>query len=316
MSVFREINQLQALVQKGTAATIGNFDGVHLGHQQLLARVKEQARQKKLTSLVITFDPHPLRVLIGETPPFITLTDQKMELLKRQGLDAVLCLQFDKQMAALSPEDFVLEYLVKGVNLKQLVIGHDYTFGQGRRGDFDLLKELGQEYGFEVEQIDPVYLDQEVVSSTRIRNMVLEGSVKEVRPLLGRFYQVKGTVKEGKKRGGPLLGVPTANLKLVDELSPKTGVYAVWAEVNDHLYKGMANLGYNPTFGQEALSMEIHILDFDQNIYGQDLKVHFVERIRDERKFSDVEDLKSQIFKDIEQGKEILNQPDVAMPEI
>lgn len=316
MSVFREINQLQELVQKGTAATIGNFDGVHLGHQKLLARVKEQARQKKLTSLVITFDPHPLRVLIGETPPFITLTDQKMELLKRQGLDAVLCLQFDKQMAALSPEDFVLEYLVKGVNLKQLVIGHDYTFGQGRRGDFDLLKEMGQEYGFEVEQIDPVYLDQEVVSSTRIRNMVLEGSVKEVRPLLGRFYQVKGTVKEGKKRGGPLLGVPTANLKLVDELSPKTGVYAVWAEVNDRLYKGMANLGYNPTFGQEALSMEVHILDFDQNIYGQDLKVHFVERIRDERKFSDVEDLKSQIFKDIEQGKEILNQPDVAMPEI
>ena len=311
--VVKDINELRDRIF-ASCATIGNFDGVHLGHQKLIARVRDRARILKISSVVITFDPHPLRVLVDKkTPPFITLTEQKLELISKLEVDYVLCIKFTKDLAALKPEEFVQKYLVNGLKLKELIIGYDYAFGKGRRGNFELLNKLGEKFGFAVEQLSPVMVDGAIVSSTRIRDMVQAGMVWEARKLLGRFYRVQGKVITGQKRGGPLLGFPTANICLKDELFPKTGVYAVWVEVLGQIKPGVANIGYNPTFGNDYLSVEVHILDFKQNIYGQDIRVHFVQRLRSEKKFSGLDELKKQIQADIELGQKILNSPEAQL---
>ena len=311
--VVKDINELRDRIF-ASCATIGNFDGVHLGHQKLIARVRDRARILKISSVVITFDPHPLRVLVDKkTPPFITLTEQKLELISKLEVDYVLCIKFTKDLAALKPEEFVQKYLVNGLKLKELIIGYDYAFGKGRRGNFELLNKLGEKFGFAVEQLPPVMVDGAIVSSTRIRDMVQAGMVWEARKLLGRFYRVQGKVITGQKRGGPLLGFPTANICLKDELFPKTGVYAVWVEVLGQVYPGVANIGYNPTFGNDYLSVEAHILNFKQNIYGQDIRVHFVQRLRSEKKFSGLDELKKQIQADIELGQKILNSPEAQL---
>ena len=311
--VVKDINELRDRIH-ASCATIGNFDGVHLGHQKLIARVRDRARILKISSVVITFDPHPLRVLVDKkTPPFITLTEQKLELISKLEVDYVLCIKFTKDLAALKPEEFVQKYLVNGLKLKELIIGYDYAFGKGRRGNFELLNKLGEKFGFAVEQLSPVMVDGAIVSSTRIRDMVQAGMVWEARKLLGRFYRVQGKVITGQKRGGPLLGFPTANICLKDELFPKTGVYAVWVEVLGQVYPGVANIGYNPTFGNDYLSVEAHILNFKQNIYGQDIRVHFVQRLRSEKKFSGLDELKKQIQADIELGQKILSSPEAQL---
>lgn len=315
MTIFYSVKELTPRLRQGSCVTIGNFDGVHLGHQALLRRTREKAAHNGTSSVVITFDPHPMRVIRGKTPPFITLKQQKLELLSDQGLDSVVCLEFTRHMAELSPEDFIRHYLVQGLHLRDLVIGHDYAFGKGGKGNYELLKELGREYDFQVERIDPVHQEGKVVSSTRIRTLIQEGRVLEARPLLGRFYQVSGEVVEGKKRGGPILGVPTANLKLVDELFPKPGVYAVWAQRGSQLLSGVANVGYNPTFNHQELSVEVHIFDFDEDLYGQSLRVHFVKRLRDEKKFSGVEELLAWIRMDMREARAILQDPDMMIPE-
>lgn len=313
MDIVRSIDTLIP-PPSGSCVTIGNFDGVHCGHQKLVLRVREKARARGLKSVVITFDPHPLRVLLDrKTPPFITLTDQKLELLAQLGVDLTLCLPFTKAMAALEPEDFVRTYLVQGLNVKELIIGYDYAFGKGRKGNFQALAELGAKYGFHTEQVDSLMIEGAIVSSTRIRDMVQAGMVWEVRPLLGRFYRVVGAVIRGKDRGGRLLGFPTANLKLVDELFPKPGVYAVWAEISGQTLAGVANIGFNPTFENNALSVEVHLLDFKADLYGQQLKVHFVQRLRDERKFSGIDELVVQIKKDILLGQAILHSPEAQL---
>ena len=311
--VVKDINELRDRIH-ASCATIGNFDGVHLGHQKLIARVRDRARILKISSVVITFDPHPLRVLVDKkTPPFITLTEQKLELISKLEVDYVLCIKFTKELAALEPEEFVQKYLVKGLKVKELIIGYDYAFGKGRKGNYELLKRLGEKFGFTIEQLPPVMVDGAIVSSTRIRDMVQAGRVWEARNLLGRFYRVQGKVITGQKRGGPLLGFPTANICLKDELFPKTGVYAVWVEVLGQIKPGVANIGYNPTFGNDYLSVEVHILDFKQNIYGQDIRVHFVQRLRSEKKFSGLDELKKQIQADIELGQKILNSPEAQL---
>ena len=291
--------------------TIGNFDGVHVGHQQLITKVRQRARFKNLSSIVVTFDPHPLRVLLDKkSPPFITLTFQKLELIDALGVDYTLCMPFTRKLAALEPEEFVCKYLVRMLKLKELIIGYDYAFGKGRKGNFSLLKKLGHKYGFSVDQFPPVMVDGAIVSSTRIRDLVENGHVWDVRPLLGRFYRVEGKVITGKKRGGALLGFPTANILLKDELFPRTGVYAVWAEVKNQIRPAVANIGYNPTFGNDYLSVEIHIFDFCRDIYDQPVRVHFVQRLRSEIKFSGIDELKKQIEKDCILGRRILSIPE------
>ncbi|GAB7023738.1 bifunctional riboflavin kinase/FAD synthetase [Salidesulfovibrio brasiliensis] len=294
--------------------TIGNFDGVHKGHQKLLGLTCDKAQANDLTSVVVTFDPHPLRVLTGrKTPPFITLIEQKLELISQYGPQVALVLEFTKDIAALSPEEFVRQYLVEGLGMKELIIGHDYHMGKGRSGNYDTLMELGAAMGFNVERLEPVTVEGAIVSSTRIRDLVQAGEVWDALPLLGRFYQVAGEVVHGMNRGGRLLGFPTANLKLVDELFPKPGVYAIWVEVDGEPHKGVANIGKNPTFGNDALSVEAHLLDFSGDLYGRDIRVHFVQRIRDERKFNGIDELKERIGKDIAIGRQILSEPEAAI---
>ena len=291
----------------GSCVTIGNFDGVHRGHQKLLRETVSQAAELGLPSVAITFEPHPLRLFTGNSlPPLITLLDQKLEILAGLNLDFTLCLEFTRAMAALDPETFVTRYLVQTLKTRKLVIGYDYAFGKDRAGNYDLLTRLGEIHGFEVEQLSPVLIDGIIVSSTRIRDMIEAGQVWDTRSLLGRFYRVAGQVVHGKKRGGPMLGFPTANICLKDELFPKTGVYAVWAQLNGSIMPAVANIGFNPTFGNDVLSVEVHIMDFDGDIYEQDILVHFVQRLRSEKKFSSLDELKTQIGKDKNLARQIL----------
>ncbi|MFP4392684.1 MAG: bifunctional riboflavin kinase/FAD synthetase [Desulfohalobiaceae bacterium] len=309
MSIATNLEELSPYIQAGTCATIGNFDGVHLGHQTLLQKVQRKSAQCGLPSVAVTFEPHPLQVLQGWTPPFITDPEQKLELMQKSGIEHILCLKFDRNMAELSPEEFVHRYLVQALRSKKLVIGYDYAFGKKRSGNFELLQSLGRKYGFQVQRIGPVYYDGEIVSSTRIRTLVEQGKVQEAKPLLNRFYQVQGIVVQGAGRGSKLLGIPTANLQPADKLCPKPGVYALWAELAGRPLPAVANVGYNPTFGESGLSVEAHILDFQGELYGQKLRLHFVQRIRDEVKFSGIEALLEQIHHDIQAARDILLQP-------
>ena len=313
MHIIRSL--ADAYPSPSSCVTIGNFDGVHIGHQKLIQRTRERARARGLRSVVVTFDPHPLRVLTNrKTPPFITLTEQKLELIAALGVDATLLLTFTREMAALSPAEFVRTFLVEGISMRDLVIGYDYAFGRNRSGDFTVLSALGREMEFTVEQLDPVMHEGTVVSSTRIRDLIQAGMVWEARLLLSRFYRVSGSVVHGRNRGGRLLGFPTANIALTDELFPRRGVYAVWAETEGAFLPAVANIGYNPTFGNDTLSVEVHLLDFDKNIYGRPMHVHFVQFLRDEKKFSGVEELVAQIGKDITLGRRILSSPEAQPP--
>ncbi|MGE4552701.1 MAG: bifunctional riboflavin kinase/FAD synthetase [Desulfovibrionaceae bacterium] len=312
MIVATTIQELEGVIH-GSAVTIGNFDGVHRGHQKLIALTCAKARQQRLTSVVVSFDPHPLRVLLGpNTPPFITLTEQKLELIAELGPEVTLLLPFDRAMAALTPEQFVRRYLVEGLNVRELVIGYDYHLGKGRSGDYHTLNALGRDMGFNVQRLDPVTMGGAVVSSTRIRDLISAGQVWEARPLLGRFYQVRGDVVHGQARGGKLLGFPTANLALADELTPKPGVYAVWVQMGDQYVPAVANVGHNPTFGNATLSVEAHIMDYDGDLYGRRIRIHFVQRIRDERKFSGAAELKARIGVDVELARRILALPEAS----
>lgn len=306
MITARTIDELRDTIA-GSCVTIGNFDGVHVGHQRLLALTCAKARKRGLVSVVVTFDPHPMTVLMGQkAPPFLTSTGQRLALIEKHGPNVSLVLEFTRQMAALEPEEFVRRYLVEGLNLRELVIGYDYAMGKGRKGNFDLLSRLGQQYGFGVERLDPVIVGGAVVSSTRIRDLVQSGNVWDARPLLGRFFEVQGRVVDGKKRGAAMLGFPTANLAYSGVLLPKPGVYAVWALLDGEVLPAVANVGDNPTFGDTGLTLEVHIMDFARSIYGQTLGVQFVQRLRSERKFESIDALKARIGEDVHLGRVIL----------
>jgi len=309
MNVVTRIEDIHDVLT-GSCLTIGNFDGVHMGHTKLLQRVRDRATAASLLAVALTFDPHPRQVLSGQAaPPAITLIEHKLECFEANGIQVAVVLPFTRELAAREPDDFVREVLVEGLSLKYLVIGYDYAFGKGRRGNFELLTALGQRYGFGVERLDPAIINGAAASSTRIRDMVQAGQVWDVRPLLGRFHQVRGTVAHGQKRGRKM-GFPTANLALRDELVPQPGVYAVWVEVEGVLRPGVANIGRNPTFGEFELSVEAHILDYKGKIYGEPIRVHFVQRIRSEKKFSGPEELITRIREDIGLARMILAAPD------
>lgn len=310
MLTFREPHEISLDLANGSCVTIGNFDGVHKGHQKLISHVVRNAKASNRTSAVITFCPHPLRVLVGpHTPPFITFRKQKLDFIKALKVDMTLLLRFSKEMASLAPEEFVKKYLVDALNTKELVIGYDYSFGKGRSGNYEVLKVLGEKYGFSVERLEPVIINDAIVSSTRIRDMIKSGDVWDVKPLLGRYYSVRGAVIKGKDRGGKLLGFPTANIHLENEVKPATGVYAVWVRLNGTILQGAANIGYNPTFGNEDVGVEVHLFDFHCDIYDRDIEVHFVQRIRPEKKFSSLDELKAQIRKDVAVARRILDLP-------
>jgi len=303
------INDLKEIPEAfpNAVVTIGNFDGVHVGHQALFHQVIEKAQELKGTSVVITFEPHPLRVLNGiQRFPLITLHEQKMELIGSTGIDVIVCIPFNRTFAATPPHVFVKEILCDTIGTKAIIVGPDYSFGKNREGNIALLEEMGKIHGFELIVSGWIQQDTHRISSTEIRNLVGEGRVDEAAMLLGRHYQVRGTVTRGRDRGGRLLGFPTANLTLSDELCPKGGVYAVTVEYGGGIYKGVANIGYSPTFDNGEFSVEVHLLDFKKNIYEKPIRVNFVHRLRGERKFPGPKELAVQIEKDIERARAIL----------
>ena len=295
---------------KNAVITIGNFDGVHIGHQALFHEVIEKAESFGGTSIAMTFEPHPIRVLNQNNhPPLITLYEQKVELIQRTGIDVLICVPFTEEFASQSATQFVRDLLVHKIGMKAIVVGEDYSFGKNREGNIELLKSFGPKYGFDVIvanwiKIAKTYPDR--ISSTKIRNLVIDGEMERAEKMLGRHYQIRGSVVTGRDRGGKILGIPTANINLYDELCPKTGIYAVTVECRQHHYKGVANIGYSPTFKDHEFTVEVHIFDFDDNIYNEKIRVNFITRIRDEKKFSNISDLIDQIKKDIAAAHDIL----------
>ncbi len=296
---------------KNAVITIGNFDGVHKGHQTLLNEVIQKAKSIGGTSVAMTFEPHPITVLQKDGhPPLITMYEQKIELLSQYDLDFLVCIPFTHEFASITAENFVKDILVDRMGVKAIVVGNDYSFGKNREGNIDLLRSYASQFGFEVMVIDwqqIAYTSGERISSTKIREIVMDGRVEDAVNLLGRHYQIRGKVVSGRNRGGKLLGFPTANINLVDELSPKTGVYAVSVQFEGQKYSGVANIGYSPTFDDHLFTIEVHILDFDGDIYDRKIRVNFISRLRDEKKFSNITELSEQIKKDIAKAREILS---------
>ena len=311
MKVFTNLDQIKEPFRRAVI-TIGNFDGVHIGHQALFHEVIEKAEAIGGASVAMTFDPHPLRVLKQNNhPPLITLYEQKAELIERTGIDVLICVPFTISFAALTAEQFVRDLLVNKIGVKAIVVGQDYSFGKNREGNIDLLKSYAPEYGFEVIVAGWIKSAQALsdrISSTKIRQLVMDGRMEQAEKMLGRNYQIRGKVVTGRDRGGKLLGIPTANINLHDELCPKTGIYAVTVECEDTQYQGVANIGYSPTFEDHEFTVEVHILDFNENIYGKSIRVNFIKRIRDEIKFANISELIDQIHLDIAAARDIFSK--------
>jgi riboflavin kinase/FMN adenylyltransferase len=310
MQLIESLDQIQTPF-KNAVLTIGNFDGVHKGHQRLFQQIIDKANQINGTSVTMTFDPHPLKALGISGPPLITRRDQKIELIEKCGIDVLLCIPFNMEFASIPAHNFVKNILVNKIGMKAIIIGGDYYFGKDRLGNADLLKIEGRQLGFEtiVSKWEHVAGTQnERISSTRIREIVMEGKVNQAYKYLGRHYQIRGKVIKGRQRGGSQLGFPTANIKLHDELCPKLGVYAVTVETVKGNYRGVANIGFSPTFDDHQFTIEVHILDFNQDIYDTRIRVNMIKRLRDEKKFAGIRELSDQIKKDIKIAKEVFEK--------
>ena len=287
-----------------TALTVGNFDGIHLGHVYLIQKLKEEARNRNLKSMVLTFCPHPLKVLAPQLLPCeLTDIDEKVESLSELGVDYTVFIRFDKEFSKVRAKEFLKNILYERLGCRYLLVGYDWRYGYKREGEIELAKEVGKELGFEVEEAKPFRVENHVVSSTLIRRLLREGRVEEVRKYLGHNYRIKRKVVKGEGRGSRI-GFPTANLQNTENLCLKEGVYAV--KVEDK-YKGVANYGYRPTFGGRKKVLEVFILDFKGNLRGKKIKVEFLKFIREEKKFNSVDELVKQIKKDIERVRKEIN---------
>lgn len=288
-----------------TSATIGNFDGVHLGHRAILKSVKDAALAKGLSSCVITFHPHPQKVLRNIDVPLLMPMRERLRLLEKEGIDAAACYTFTKEIAAMTAREFVTDILVGNLKVRHLIVGPDFSFGNKREGNAGMLRELGAELGFETEVAPPVLVGGEVISSTAIRNLLRAGDMKKAATFLGYRFYIEGRVVEGEKRGRQI-GYPTANLDTDWEILPKEGVYATRAVIGGEKRDSITNIGYRPTFGDSKLLIETHIFDFQQIIYGKRISIEFVERIRDEKRFDGIDSLVAQIRNDVLKVKEVL----------
>jgi len=305
MIVFEGASQIKEKL-KNPVVTIGNFDGVHLGHQAIFKKVIEEAHAIGGVSGVYTFDPHPLKVLEPDRFfPLITTREEKKKVIEWVGIDILIREKFTKDFAQLSTEEFVRDVLCKQIRAKEIFIGLDYRFGRGRKGTTDLLKSLGKDYGIKIGILKNVEVDGIEVRSTMIRNYVMEGKVKEAAKYLGRGYTLRGKVIKGKAQGKKI-GIPTANLEPDKELYPQSGIFVVKVLLKDRYAQGVLNIGTNPTFPGKGFSLEVHILDFDQDICGREIELIFVEKLRDEKKFETPELLVEQIKNDIIQARKIL----------
>ena len=306
MELINGIDEIKRKFRK-PVITIGNFDGVHIGHLSLFQRVKDLAETIGGESIIITFYPHPIKVLSPSNgPPLITSHDQKVHLIEAAGIDVFLVIHFTPEFATMTASDFVLEIVHAKIGARAVVVGPDYRFGHKREGDIPALTRMGRELNFEVHVVPDITLNGVEVSSSTIRQFVTMGDLKRAREMLGRDYQVAGRVVRGRDRGGRLLGFPTANLQLIEELTPRPGVYATEVVIEGQIYDGATNIGFSPTFENGAFSVETHILDFSEDIYGKVIQVRFIERLRDEITFSGPEELSQQIQKDVNLARKIL----------
>jgi len=305
MQVEEELAKLSP--KKDMLLTIGVFDGVHLGHKYLISQLTENAKQQNLLSGVITFRQHPQEVLSPQTKlPFLTDLNKRTNLLQSEGVDTIIILSFTSELAQLSTSQFV-SLLKKYLRMRGLVIGPDFALGQNREGDSDTLRSLGQDMNFTVTVIPPVMINGEVVSSTAIRNALADGDMKRALNLIGRPFSLDGRVTSGARRGSKL-GFPTANLDIDPQQAlPAEGVYATWAHIDNKAYQSMTNIGRRPTFPGSERTVEVLVLDYQDNLYGRELKIDIIERLRGEKQFDTAEELKKQIAKDITQGRAILN---------
>jgi riboflavin kinase / FMN adenylyltransferase len=298
MEIISELHNLKTARKCGV--TVGTFDGLHLGHQKIIEKLISVARSRKLCSTLVTFDPHP-KIVLKQKDNFnieiLTSLDEKLDILSRSGLDRVVIVKFDREFASQTYEQFVKNILIDRIGAEAIIVGYDHAFGKDREGNFENLKILSAKYGFYLEKVGPVEFDNEVISSTLIRQAISAGDVESAAKYLGRNYSLSGKVVPGDSRGKEL-NYPTANIAISNsnKLIPATGVYAVDVIYEEQLYKGMLNIGFRPTFGDFNESIvEVNIFEFEKDIYDEKLTVLFKKRLRDEVKFDSVEELISQL---------------------
>lgn len=308
MIVFRTIEEMTKDF-RGSYVTIGNFDGVHLSHRHICCKLAKEAKEAGAKSLVITFEPHPKMILHPDIRPFflITTLEEKLNRLEDCGIDATLIIHFSTDYAKTTAREFVYETLARNLAVKKIIIGHDYTFGRNKQGDDAYLISAGRELGFVVEVIDAFRVGGDIVSSTLIRNLILQGEVATAARLLGKWYNVAGSVVTGFGRGIKL-GFPTANIDPEKELLPTAGIYAAFVEVEGKRYMAAINIGAKPTFADYTFTFEAHLLDFDSDLRGKKLNTEFVEKLRDIVKFDSPEILKRQITADVLEVKSLLKK--------
>jgi riboflavin kinase/FMN adenylyltransferase len=295
---------------EGSVVTIGNFDGVHKGHLEVFRRLKEKSRRLDLSSIVLTFEPHPLKVLAPDkAPELITTFEQKADLISASGIDCLVVIPFTTEFSSTSADEFVRNTLCDSLGMRHIIIGHDYAFGRGREGNYMTLERIGAERGFTLEDMNPIGENGIVFSSSLVRRMVTDGDMESVSKILGRYYMISGRVVHGREIG-QTLGFPTANISTFNELIPKDGVYAVMVSVEGKLVKGACNIGRNPTFDARKHTIEVFLLDFSGQIYDREIAICFVERLRDVRKFPDVSALMRAIGQDVGQTRTILDSVD------
>ncbi|MDV6235852.1 bifunctional riboflavin kinase/FAD synthetase [Leptospira ellisii] len=307
MITLRTLEQPEKWIRNDCVVTLGNFDGIHLGHQALLDRVLAVSRETGLSSCVVTYDPNPA-VVLGKNPELKSLMSlsDKTAWIAERGIDYLVILPFDKRLAEMSAESFLENILLRDLKAKKIVIGFNHCFGKGRRGNYELLLEYSEKLNYSVEKVEPVYLEEVKLSSSYLRGLIAEGRISEAEKCLGRRYSVEGIVVSGHKRGRTI-GFPTANVKTdPDLLLPGIGVYAGTTTVEEIEYPSMINVGRNPTFGENPLTLESHIFDFQNYIYDKKVRITFTERIRNEAKFEGIEALVAQLKDDEIQSRKIL----------
>jgi riboflavin kinase/FMN adenylyltransferase len=305
MILYSSIDEISAPLHN-PVVTIGNFDGVHLGHREIFKRLKSAARLLDGVSVVITFHPHPLHVIDpSRSLTLINTLEEKITLIEASGVDYLIVIPFTQEFASIDAAVFVEKTLVARIGMKKIIIGYDYAFGRGRAGNSRMLESLGKKLLFEVEELSPIVTGDTVYSSSLIRKMISEGNVSDVVRFLGRHFSLAGSVVHGAHRG-KTLGFPTANISTDKELIPADGVYAVKVKIDDRLYDAACNIGSNPTFGTAPASIEVFILDFTMELYDSEIRVYFIERIREEKRFDSIEELKEAIADDVARCRLIL----------
>ena len=314
MDIVYQLNN--ASYVKNSVVTVGTFDGVHLAHQELIRDVIERARRRKGRSAVITFDPHPKEVLTGKPLHLLTSIEERQQMCEQLGVDVFFCTEFTYDFSRQSSRDFYLRYVIQGTGVSEVVEGYDHHFGRDREGSIEELLRLGREFEFSVDALKPVYVDEEIVSSSQIRQHLLQGRVDRAHRLLGRPYPVAGTVVRGDGRGRQL-GYPTANLQLSSnrKMIPQDGIYFAQVEIDATVYSCMVSIGVRPTFFTHGhRTIEAHLLDFDGDLYGKVITLQFLKRLREERKFESAARLIEQMNKDKEESRRLEQEFQALVP--